>query len=85
MGLLVLINAVVIKLWLAMHRGRSVFSVARVGLCDSSARCMPVYDHAVQVEGELTARALVREKGRNSVTFAQDSFPKTILDKQVCH
>ncbi len=43
-----------------------------------------MYDHVVQVEGELTAKALVREKGRNSVSFAQDSFPKTTLDKRIC-
>lgn len=28
--------------------------------------------------------ALVREKGRNSVSSAQDSFPKTILNKLIC-
>ncbi len=48
-----------------------------------------MYDHVVQVEGapknhELMARALVREKGRNSVSFAQDSFPETIPNKLIC-
>ncbi|PBK68163.1 hypothetical protein ARMSODRAFT_209041 [Armillaria solidipes] len=35
-----------------MHRGWGACSVALVGLCDSLARCLPMYDHVVQVEGE---------------------------------
>ncbi|SJL14837.1 uncharacterized protein ARMOST_18308 [Armillaria ostoyae] len=75
-----------------MHRGWGAclllagFATPRLGTCECT---ITLY---VQVEGEpknyeqrlLMESALVREKGRNSVSFAQDSSPKAILDKQIC-